>query len=318
MRRLRTVAAIAILATLALTSACSFADKRRTADKIRRAPDLLEQAGVATGELQLSIKIAASSQRSSGIQGARGGKIPPLTIPTVIDYRARRSATKLALAGTEQPFQLAVGTTLYQHTVSMSPGPSQQRKWRSLDLESLYEDRTRYSATAMGAQLVPPVTLIDLVRGALTGSVREDGTETIGGDRTTRYRMNVDLDKAFKRVPEERRRAFDVVREVTGMKRLVHPGRIWLDGRGLPRRVEISLREERSRRDAVELTYVLELKRAGGRISLPAKKEVAEVGDIAALNASIDPSIIAGASIATGGRTPAPPTTLLEVPEGTP
>ena len=118
--------------------------------------------------------------------------------------------------------------------------------------------------------------------------IQKVGTETIGKVRTTHYRMNVDLEKAFKSVPEDRRRAFDVVREVTGMGRLVHPGEIWLDAKGLPRRIVIKLKEERSRRDSVELTYRLDLGDFGtsSAVALPRKHDVSDVNDVSSLRST--------------------------------
>ena len=160
--------------------------------------------------------------------------------------------------------------------------------------------------------------VVDLLRGALTGSVETDGTEAVRGVATHRFRMNVDLDKAYKHEPDERRRAFEVVRELTGMKRVVHAGRVWLDDEGLPRRIEIRLREERSRRDATEVILRLELFDFAKpvAIALPKKSDVASVSDLPALGAVIDPSIIAGAAVAGVGGSPTTttPTTTTVAP----
>lgn len=314
--RARALLAFVLVVTL-LASGCEFADKRRLADRIRKAPDLVDTSRTATGELQLSFKVVASSARASGVQGVKQGvEAPPLVIPTLLDYHGRRSATSLRLGPGAQPFQLSDGTVLYQHAIQTSATSAvrRQRTWRRLDLDELYDERTRSTATALGAPLVSPAVVVDLLRGALTGSVKADGTETVRGVATRRFRINIDLDKAYKHEPDERRRAFEVVRELTGMKRVVHAGRVWLDDKGLPRRIEVRLREERSRRDATEVILRLELFDFAKpvAIALPKKDDVASVSDLPALGAVIDPSIIAGAAIAgVGGATPTTtPTTV--------
>jgi hypothetical protein len=105
----------------------------------------------------------------------------------------------------------------------------------------------------------------------------------VRGVHTTRYRMNVDLDKAFGDAPDELREAFAASREIAGMSRLVHPGRVWLDDDGLPRRVEVRLKQQRSRREAIEMTLTLELFDIGEPVSieLPAEDDTLTVKDIA-------------------------------------
>jgi hypothetical protein len=305
-----------VLVVSLLASGCDFADKRRLADRIREAPDLVDMSRTATGELQLSFKIVASSARAGGVQGVKQGQdMPPLVIPTLLDYHGRRAATSLALGPGTQPFQLSVGTALYQHAIQTSATSAvrRQRTWRRLDLDDLYADRTRSKATAVGAPLVSPMTVVDLLRGALTGSVKADGTEAVRGVATHRFRVNVDLDKAYKHEPDARRRAFEVVRELTGMKRVVHPARVWLDAKGLPRRIEVRLREERSRRDATEVILRLELFDFTKplAIALPKTSDVASVSDLPALGAVLDPSIIAGAAFARGNAGATPTTTTV-------
>jgi hypothetical protein len=279
---MRRLAAVAMSA--ALFGSCGFAEKRDQADRIREAPDLLAKVGTAKTEFTVGLKVVASSANSGGISG---GAVPPVVVAGDLDYAAHRASAYLALPGQEatEPVQLIDGTVLYQRRlapVGSSPSRS-QRDWRRIDLAALYNDRERYSRAAVGANFVGPTTLLDLVRGALTGSVEVDGEEEIRGVATTRYRLNVDLEKAFEDAPEELRESFAASREIGGMSRLVHPGRIWLDDDGLPRRVELRLRQERSRRDAIEVALVLDLFELGAPVTIafPDDDEVSTVRDIA-------------------------------------
>jgi hypothetical protein len=135
----------------------------------------------------------------------------------------------------------------------------------------------------VGVNFVWQATVVDLVRGVLTGSVERDGSEDVEGVPTTRYKVNIDLEKAFGDAPDDLREAFEATRVVTGMKRLVHPGRVWLDDDGLPRRVEIRLKQERSRRDAIEVAITLDLRKLGAPIAidLPDGEDVASAKDLA-------------------------------------
>ena len=308
MRRTRhpgaVVRCVALVACVALVGGCGFAEKRKQADRIRSAPDKLAAIGTAKTTMTIKIEIASTSAEAAGLPG---GGIPPVTIAGELDYRAHRASAVLSLPGAEPiPVQLVDGTELYALRQLPTPGaPRLQRPWRKIDLAGLYDDRERYSRAAVGANFVWQATLVDLVRGALTGSVKTEGHDDVGGVRTTRYRINIDLDKAFADGPDELREAFAATRVVAGMSRLVHPGRVWLDDDGVARRIEITLRQQRSRRDALNLTLTLELTDLGAPVSieLPDDADVSTATDIAGFVSGDSPIYERAASPAAGAST---------------
>jgi hypothetical protein len=291
---------VAVLATGA--SDCGFANKRAVADRIRKAPERLQAVGTANAAYTVSVRVLKSTAESGLTPGAVVGA--RRTVPASLDYRNRLAA--LTVGQPPQPLQVIEHTWLYQRRLG-APGSS-QRQWLRLDLAGLYPDRKRLSTSTVGGNLVGPATVVDIVRGVLTGSVKADGQETIAGAPTTRYKVNVDLDKAFKHAPTSQREAFEAVRVLGGMTGVVHPGRVWLDPSGQLRRVELRLRQHFARNVTLELTVDMQLSALGGpvAIALPPKQEVADVGDVSALAAAMQSSRDTGAAGAGAVQQPAP------------
>jgi hypothetical protein len=277
--------------TLLLAAGCGFAGKKEVADRIRSAPTRLGAAAAQAVQLRVTSRpigtLAATQTTQPGQAGA-----PPRTIGLTtqgsLDYGRRKAAISVPAPTGAEPFQILDGTSLYQRRFG---GSNTQRPWLRLDLVDLYPDRQAQEGIGVGAQLITPVMVVDILRGTLSGSVRPDGRETIGDTPTSRYRVNVDLEKAMDGATEPARRSFEAVRSLTGIKRLVQPGLVWLDDRGAIRRVQLTVKEERSRDEGVEVTLLMDLTDASApaAITLPPPDQVSTVRDIQSLVAAVRP-----------------------------
>jgi hypothetical protein len=286
---------------LLLVAACGFSGKKEVADRIRSAPARLGSGKAQAVELRTSVRAigalaAAPSQAQQPTPAPAGPAGQPaaapraggLTTTGTLDYAARKAEITLPLGTSVEPFQILDGTSLYQRRFG---GSSTQRPWIRLDLVDLYPDRQAQAGIGVGAQLITPVTIVDILRGTLSGSVRPDGEEAIGDTQTSRYRVNVDLEKAMDDASEPARRSFEAVRSLVGIKRLVQPGVVWLDAAGAIRRVQLTVKEERSRDEGVEVTFVMDLTDAASPppITLPPDEQVSTVRDIQSLVAAVRP-----------------------------
>lgn len=279
--------ALAIVACLVATAGCGFANKRANADRIRNAPARLVSAGGAVARFSVSAKVISSIPEVGLTEGASlGGKE---ALPVVFNYGERRSAVVADLpTGGLRPVLVADGVQVYQRrlgTQSTSAHP-----WVRLNLEDLYSQRKRMAVSTVGPRLISPVTLVDLLRGTLTGSVHADGHEVIDGVPTTRYRLNVDLDKAYKHAPRQQREAFEVVRALSGFRSVVHGGRVWLDDHGVVRRAEMRLHQQLLLHVTIELAFELQLANVGRApaVDVPARSETASISDVSSLAAAMN------------------------------
>jgi hypothetical protein len=276
---------------LVLAPGCGFSGKKEAADKIRSAPVRLGSGRPQTVQLRVTsrqIGTLAASPTTQAAQASAPARPSGLTTQGSLDYATRRAVLTVAAPTGVEPFQIFDGTSLYQRRLG---GSSTQRPWLRLDLVDLYPDRQAQEGVGVGAQLITPVMVVDMLRGTLSGSVRDDGRDTIGDTPMARYKINVDLEKAMDGASEPARRSFEAVRAITGIKRLVQPGLAWLDDRGSIRRVQITLREERSRDEGADVTLVMDLADTGSplTITLPPSEQVSVVRDIQSLVAAVRP-----------------------------
>jgi hypothetical protein len=109
-------------------------------------------------------------------------------------------------------------------------------RWLKLDPTALVEELGMAPEDlGLGAQPTDFTQYLDQLRDVSRG-VEEVGTEEIDGVSTTRYRAEIDLDKAYDAVPEQ-------LRELVGNQRDALRGAhvpvdVWLDDDGLLRRME--------------------------------------------------------------------------------
>ena len=84
-----------------------------------------------------------------------------------------------------------------------------------------------------------PGNYLDYLQG-VSGDVRVVGHETLRGDDTTRYAATLDLDRALTRIHDAARRTV-VKRALSALGVPKFPVRVWIDGEGRLRKMELSI-----------------------------------------------------------------------------
>lgn len=117
--------------------------------------------------------------------------------------------------------------------------PDAPSDWFTLDVSQLASVTGKQS---LGLGATDPTQTLEYLRGAST-TVEEIGDEPAGGVDATHYRAEVDLGRAVAMAPRARRAAVsdavDQFRTQFGTTRF--PVDVWIDERGLPRRVRFEL-----------------------------------------------------------------------------
>ena len=132
-----------------------------------------------------------------------------------------------------------VGSTMYQKMPeAFTAGMPSGKAWIEVDYEKMMQEEYGASLSGMqeGAQGAPSDQL-SYLRG-VSDSVEELGTEEVRGAPTTRYRAEIDLDKAAPQEPEARR-TYEKMTE--GLRAEEIPTEVWIDEEGRVRRYEMTM-----------------------------------------------------------------------------
>ena len=121
------------------------------------------------------------------------------------------------------------------------------------------------------AATLNPVSVLDLVVGALAGSVERGEPEDVDGVRVTRFDSNLSLDRSVTELdlPDDELEPRLLMFRLLGIFDDVRPARYWLDEDGRVRRVEAELLQRVSRRQQHELNVTLEITGYGTPIEVP-------------------------------------------------
>jgi hypothetical protein len=298
---------IAALLVALVAGGCGLGDRQHRADAIIDSVDHAFAAGSASGTLSTSTRFvrvpdgAGAALGGGGTPGstadaAKGGPIAPAApdrLPTAqqafttgiaLDLARGRATIALPRSPTA-PF--AIFSNLVAYGRRWSAGPRDARPWVRVDASDLNEgdelDPTQ-DAPQLFAFAVNPVYLIDLIAGPLAGSVRDKGSAEVAGVATTHYAANFDIDKVTRHTrrrqfPEDTRKAFDDVLDVLAVSGRIHPGDVWVDAQGRPRRFSLRLKEEPIRHFVIEHTITVELTSFGGGkpLDVPSPQQRVEV-----------------------------------------
>ena len=304
----RPVAIAASVVALALLPGCAALDKRRDADLIRAAPERVIERQSLEGTLQARVQVKRTpvgtvSARLGAIPSGLTGRGPAAPNSVRIDFtRYRTSVEAPAAAGGAIPVTLFSEDIVYQRRFGQSgEGTTEGRPWVKLPFRSLYDRREGVFGSGYGyADALNPAYLVDLLRGALTGSVERRGTEDIAGTSTSRFDFNIGLDKAFLDTSERRREGIEAYAAVSAVSlERAAKASVWMGADGLPRRIKVTLSQRRDVDERVDVTYVLDVVAYGTPLDLhlPKRKEIATVDSMAkvlaatsALAANVDTS----------------------------
>jgi hypothetical protein len=241
-----------------------------------------------------AVKVPAPSDAAgdaAGVTGVGGTSANTIevSIPGVADLKRDRVAMLLLQDGVEpQPVTVFDGTSLYLRRGQAAGGAGAARPWARLDLAKIDPDDIDNSGTTITEASErlgtfqaagSPVFLLRLLRGTLSGSVRNVGVEEIDGVRTTHYKMNVDREKATEDEPESLARTYEAVFKSMFVGSVVLPGEVWLDDQGLPRRFAVTFEPKIRRRTFAEITLQIDLRdfAAPLEVAVPARSETVRV-----------------------------------------
>ena len=284
-----------------LASGCGIQEKKENAERIRDSIEELAARSTANAQLAFSILIVETPRNTGGasIPGLQllqeGARTPEVSAQLFLDYPKKLAQASLPAAAPDQapvPVQVFAGDVVYQRRLNQTgEGSTGGRQWVKLDFGDQYDDRENKKGQGYGNQILNPAWLVELVGGALMGSVEEVGTETIRDVETTHYAVNFSWDDAFEDVDDDEREGFLAAATLMGIPEKVVKGEIWLDAEGLPRRITAKVRQQRARNEQLELQYTLELFDFGTttEVVIPSDDQLSEVDGLGGIIQATNP-----------------------------
>lgn len=308
---------VAVVTVAAVAPACAALDKKNDAELLRGVPERVAAKRSLTGTLQATVAV---KRTPLGTPPPAVALRPPATNPVRMDFTRHRSVIDATVAeGGSIPVTMFSEDIVYQRRIGQAgEGTTQGRPWVKLSFRGLYERRDGVSGTGYGySDALNPAYLIDALKGTLTGSVERRGTEDIGGTRTTRYDINIGLDKAFSDTIERRREGIEAYASVSAVS-LGRAARasVWVADDRLPRRISLTLSQRRDVDERVDITYVFDIASYGAAVDihLPKRKEIATVTSMgrvlaatSSFTANVDPSspiVPPSSTVPAAGATP--------------
>jgi hypothetical protein len=243
--RLSALALVFVLAT-----GCLFTDQ--TAITVRFASQLVRQGSLAT--------IPQPD--------------PGLTLTGVMDPRTGRAY--YSAAGSSKPAVVFDGNRLY--ALIPSAKPEDARPWISTTANKKLNDFTLDPAAVPGslaAFALRPGLLVDLLSGALSGSIHRVGPADVAGVPTTEYRAKFDIDQALlnsTRVTYSQKQQDDLDKlfKVLGIKSdSLDQGYAWIDADGNPRQLAVAINESPAEQSRIVLIVEMRITPQSTPAALP-------------------------------------------------
>jgi hypothetical protein len=266
MRRL----AVALFSLVLLASSCSLGPREDWAKAMRDAHVKARLQKTAKVRMAVDVKVIETVIRQTPV---------PLIarLEGFVDFRNRRS--KLIGAGPRKPSTIFDDLVAFLPRSAVTIGTSGKR-WARFDFErepSVDIDDTD-RRRAVGAGMISPALATELLEGVLTGSIERESTAMIAGVTTTRYRAKLSQDAAAREVDDEdRREGLLRLFATLGVQDDLFPVEVWMDDRGLVRRISFVLRQQKDRVNAFELRLAWEFYDYGASIPairLPARADL--------------------------------------------
>lgn len=286
---------------LLLSTACGFQARKEEAEFVIDTPDRVRDRGTArivwAQELTPIEVDDPQSVRAFGLPFRIGGDLD------LSDRRSTAFVVGDAGPSSDLPLIAFDGDVVFLRRLTDPEGP---RPWVSLDLSEVEEERI--DDPTIGFNALNPAVWVDLLGGALTGSIEEVATEEVGGRPTTRYRLNVDREKAFDDLPDDRIQDLEEMFLLLGAEGIVTPAELWLDEEGLPRRFVYELEQRVDRRTAFRLTLTFDMSEFGTpvEITTPSEDEVIRVDGLRQLLAEFGADELAPRMNLEGAPAPGP------------
>jgi hypothetical protein len=294
-------------------TACGLGEKEAYADRVIAAPRAAIERGTVAGTITSYVELVKAPFELDQATGRATG----FSTPFVADLGAHRSQLETS--------QL-LHDDLVIHLRRADAEENDARPFITLDVTDLPEN-AGLPFQVRGAYMLPfavftlpPTVLVDLMGGALTGSLRSLGTDDIDGTRVTGYSGRFDLDKMVTdtfddEFDDDRTEGVEHAFDILDIPGRVHAGKVWLDGDGLPRRFEITFDQKPRRQWTFEVTMTIDFLAWGDPVAfeVPGNDDTIRIGSLSRLTNEI------GASFRVDGENVAPPAVDPEaIPETTP
>ena len=321
---------LALVALLVLAPACGLGEREAYAERVTESTARAIAAGTVRGTVTSTMRLAKAPI-----------DLPPEAAAQRIEMASTFVADLTAHRSLLQDQHL-LHDDLVLHLRRADAEENDARPWLTLDLDDLGDDARLPFSNSNPLRLpytlfaIPPGVLVDLVAGALTGSLESLGTDEIDGVRVTGYGGNFDLDKMLtdtreRDYDEARREAVERTFATLDIKESVHAGEVWVDEEGRPRRIELTFDVSPRRRWTFETTLRLDLLEWGvdATFELPDVQESIKISSISRLMSELGRSFPMPAmqpmpgQLPEGGAPPSeipaeqPPTDDIEVDEST-
>jgi hypothetical protein len=287
------VAIAALLTTATGLSACGVGDKQAFADRIHdsrvRVAEASPAAGVATFELELDeraldqLEAEQRQQVEAALTGAAAAGNPTLAVQVGFDGSDRRARLSFEDPATERATVFLDNEVFVRRQNARA---TERRTWARLDLTGLEHERPLDTRDMPPGQILNaiastlnPVFLVELVEGALTGSVERVGPDTVADVPVTRYDANISFDKAMTELDfdDEQREVRLRLFRLLGSRKDVVPAQIWVDEDGRLRRLRVEFEQRISRQRANTVIATVELHAFGGEVVLDPPAEESTV-----------------------------------------
>ena len=298
MTRLVRLLAVATAGALVLGGCAGIKERKERADRVIDSVDkaIAAQSAQMTVSQTVEVKLDRADRLAAGGMPADAASTETAFTAHADLARGRVAYLVAGPGGAAEPFRMYSGTTVYARRVG-AQATTNPRPWVRLDLTRIDPDDIDNEVEVAEAvrrlaqiqAIENPLFLLRLLRGTLSGSVEEVGREQVGGVPTTRYRLNIDREKAVKDDAEDVQDAFETVFKSVFATRTVLPGEVWLDDDGLPRRYTVTLKSNVRRRALADFRLTVELLAIGEpvQIALPDASETAEVEGLGDLTQTV-------------------------------
>ena len=264
---------VVVLALIGPIAGCGLGDRQRNAEVIHRSRARVVDAEAAAGTLHLELEVdesaidrleAAERNELVAALASSEGR-PELTVQTGLDASSRRA--RVSFGDLTAPGSVFADTAVFVRR--QNARPTERRTWATLDLADLPDRERPLDASDMSpgailaavASTVNPVYLLELAEGALAGSVKRRGADTVAGTPVTRYDANISMDKTMTQLDfddDERKVRLRLFR-LLGARKDVLPATFWIDDDGRLRRIRVEFEQRVTRQRTNVLIATLEL-----------------------------------------------------------
>ena len=270
---------MAVVTLVLLTSGCLFTDTTRAGRLLHNAPKVLSRSP----SVAITVQFRSFLVRR-GTLATLPQPDPGLSLSGVMDPRSGRAY--YTAGKSSKPAAVFDGNTIY--ALIPTAKPEDARPWISTVANKKLNDFILDPSAVPGslaAFALRPALLVDLLSGALSGSIKRLGQESVSGVNTTEYKVKFDIDQALlnsTRVTYSQKQQDDLHKlfKVLGIKSdRLDDGAVWIDDQGDPRRVQVAIQESPADQTKILLLLDMELtpQDTAAQLSVPAANSVESV-----------------------------------------